>query len=60
MSYNGAISNRDDVVPDRKKVTCEPIHTDIQRPHQICKICKLRVTSWDVDTVSGRASEVGM
>ena len=53
MSKNGAISNRDDVVPGREKVRCGSIQTAIQRPHQICEICKLNVSSWNV----GRMSE---
>ena len=54
--YNRAISNRDGVVPDRRKVRCGPIQTVIQRPHQVCKICKLR--AWNVGTMLGRTSEV--
>ena len=37
MSYNGAISSRDAVVPGREKVRCGPIQNVIQRPHQVCK-----------------------
>ena len=58
MSYNRTISNRDGVIPGRERVKCEPIETVIQRPHQVCKICRLRVSSWNVGTMSGRASEV--
>ena len=29
-----------------------------RRPHQICKICKLRVSSWNVGTMHGTANEV--
>ena len=58
MSYNGAISNRDGVVPGREKVRCGPIQTVIQQPHQVCKMCKLRVSSWNVGTMHGRTSEV--
>ena len=54
--YNRVISNRDGVVPDRRKVRCGPIQTVIQRPHQVCKICKLR--AWNVGTMLGRTSEV--
>ena len=54
--YNRAISNRDGVVPNRRKVRCGPIQTVIQRPHQVCKICKLR--AWNVGTMLGRTSEV--
>ena len=57
MSYNGAISNRDGVVPGREKVRCGPIQTVIQRPHQICKISKLHVYLWNTGTMSGSASE---
>ena len=51
MSYNGAISNRDGVIPDREKVRCGPIQTITQRPHQICKICKLHVYLWNAGTM---------
>ena len=54
--YNRVISNRDGVVPDRRKVRCGPIQTVIQRPHQVCKICKLR--AWNVGTMLGKTSEV--
>ena len=54
--YNRAISNRDGVVSDRRKVRCGPIQTVIQQPHQVCKICKLR--AWNVGTMLGRTSEV--
>ena len=57
VSYNGAISNRDGVIPGREKVRCGPIQTMIQQPHQICKICKLRVSLWNIGTMCGRASE---
>ena len=54
--YNRAISNRDGVVPDRRKVRCGIFQTVIQRPHQVCKICKLR--AWNVGTMLGKTSEV--
>ena len=55
VSYNRAISNRDGVAPGREKFRCEPI----QRPHQIFKIRKLRISSWNVGAMPGRASEDG-
>ena len=58
MSYNGSVSNRVDVVPDGKKVRCGPIQTVIQRPNRVCKICKLRVSLWNVCKMHGRASQV--
>ena len=57
MSYNRTISNIDGVVAGREKVRCGPIQTIIQQPQQLCKICKLRVSSWNVGTMLGRASE---
>ena len=58
MSDNGAISNKDSVIHSREKVRCGPIQTIIRRPHQVCKICKLCVSSWNVGTMHGNASEV--
>ena len=58
MLYNGAISNRDGVVPGRKNVRCGPIQIVIHWPRKICKIFKLRVSSWSVGTMCGSASEV--
>ena len=58
MLYKGTIFNRDGVVPSREKVRCGPIQAVIQQPHQVCKICKLRVSLWNVGTIHGRASEV--
>ena len=48
---NEAIFTRDGEVPGKEKVRCGPIQTVIQQPHQICKICKLRVSSWNVGTM---------
>ena len=47
-----------DAVPNWEKVRCGPIQTIIQRPHQVLKICKLRVSSWNIGTMHGRVSEV--
>ena len=60
MSYNRAISNRDGVIlgREKEKVRCGPIQTVIQRPHQVCKVGKLHVSLWNVDTMHGRVSEV--
>ena len=58
MSDNGVISNTDGVVHGREKVRYGPMQTVIQRPHQVCKICKLRVSSWNVGTMHGTANEV--
>ena len=58
MSYNGAISNRDGVVSSREKVRCGSIQMVIKRPHQLCKICKLHVSLWNVGRMHGRVSEI--
>ena len=58
LSFNEAISNRDGLTPGREKVRCGTIQTVIHRPHQINEICKLRVSSRNVGTICGRASEV--
>ena len=58
MSYNGAISNRDDVVSCREKVRCGSIQMVIERPHQVCKICKLHVSLWNLGRMNGRVSEI--
>ena len=56
MPYNGAISNRDGVTLGTKKLRCGRIQTVIQQP--LCKTWKLRVSSSNVGTMHGRASEV--
>ena len=58
MPYNGAISDRDSVVPGWEKVKWSSFQIVIQRPHRIYKICKLRVFSWNVGTMRRRASPV--
>ena len=58
MSYNGAISNRDGVVSSREKVRCGSIQMVIKQPHQLCKICKLHVSLWNVGRMHGRVSEI--
>ena len=58
MLYNVSMTKRDGVVPNRQNVRCGSIQTIIQRQCQICKICKLHVSSWNVGTMGGRASEV--
>ena len=58
IMYNRTISNRDGLVPNREKVRCGPIQTTIQQPHQVCKICKLRESLWNVGTMHGWGSEV--
>ena len=46
------------IVPSREKVRCGAIQTVMKQPHQVCKIYKLCVSSWNVGTMHGRASEV--
>ena len=57
MSYKGTISKKD-AVPSSEKVRSGPIQTGIQQPREVCQICKLCVSSWNVGTLHGRASEV--
>ena len=58
LSENNLLTYLLTYLPSREKVRCGPIQIVIQRPHQICKICKLRVSLWNVGTMRGRASEV--
>ena len=58
MLHSRVISNKDSVIPSREKVRCGPIQIVILQPYQICKICKLCVSSWNVGPMHGKVSEV--
>ena len=58
MLHSRVISNKDSVIPSREKVRCGPIQIITLQPYQICKICKLCVSSWNVGAMHGKVSEV--